>query len=257
MPRRDRRRGKNDDMGESSWMDTYADTITLLLTFFILLYSMSAVDSQKLKQLSEALQKSLKGSTDVTKVMDINDIKVDIDKAKKDVKDVKEVKDDLEKKVNNAIQNNNLNNVIKVRQEDRGIILQLDETILFDSGRDELKPTSIQALDTITTLVNGMDNDILVEGHTDNVPIHNSRFASNWDLSTARAVSVVSYFVEKKGIKPTRFAVKGYGEFKPLVDNSTPENRAINRRVDILIVDQKDDQSQQNKQTQDTKNQSK
>ncbi|MFR3072485.1 MAG: flagellar motor protein MotB, partial [Paeniclostridium sp.] len=199
-------------------------------------------------------QKSLKGSTDVTKVMDINDIKVDIDKAKKDVK---EVKDDLEKKVNNAIQNNNLNNVIKVRQEDRGIILQLDETILFDSGRDELKPTSIQALDTITTLVNGMDNDILVEGHTDNVPIHNSRFASNWDLSTARAVSVVSYFVEKKGIKPTRFAVKGYGEFKPLVDNSTPENRAINRRVDILIVDQKDDQSQQNKQTQDTKNQSK
>ena len=102
-----------------------------------------------------------------------------------------------------------------------------------------------------------MDNDILVEGHTDNVPIHNSRFASNWDLSTARAVSVVSYFVEKKGIKPTRFAVKGYGEFKPLVDNSTPENRAINRRVDILIVDQKDDQSQQNKQTQDTKNQSK
>ncbi|MFR9070003.1 MAG: flagellar motor protein MotB [Paraclostridium sp.] len=129
--------------------------------------------------------------------------------------------------------------------------------MLFDSGRDELKPTSIQALDTITTLVNGMDNDILVEGHTDNVPIHNSRFASNWDLSTARAVSVVSYFVEKKGIKPTRFAVKGYGEFKPLVDNSTPENRAINRRVDILIVDQKDDQSQQNKQTQDTKNQSK
>ena len=240
MPRRDRRRGKNDDMGESSWMDTYADTITLLLTFFILLYSMSAVDSQKLKQLSEALQKYLKGSTSMTKVMDINDIKVDIDKAKKDVKDVKEVKDDLEKKVNNAIQNNNLNNVIKVRQEDRGIILQLDETILFDSGRDELKPTSIQALDTITTLVNGMDNDILVEGHTDNVPIHNSRFASNWDLSTARAVSVVSYFVEKKGIKPTRFAVKGYGEFKPLVKNDTPEHRATNRRVDILIVEQKE-----------------
>ena len=123
--------------------------------------------------------------------------------------------------------------------------MQLDETILFDSGRDELKSTSIHALDTITTLVNGMDNDILVEGHTDNVPIHNSKFASNWDLSTARAVSVVRYFVEEKGVKPTRFAVKGYGEFKPLVDNSTPENRSINRRVDILIVDQKDDQSKQ------------
>ncbi|EPZ56627.1 ompA family protein [[Clostridium] sordellii ATCC 9714] len=108
------------------------------------------------------------------------------------------MKEDLEKKVNKAIANNNLNDSIKVRKEDRGIVLQLDETILFDSGRDELKPTSINALDTITTLANGVDNDILVEGHTDNVPIHNSRFASNWDLSTSRAVSVVSYFVEKK-----------------------------------------------------------
>ncbi|CEP44568.1 OmpA/MotB family protein [Paraclostridium sordellii] len=237
MPRIDKRRGKNDDMGGSSWMDTYADTITLLLTFFILLYSMSAVDSQKLKQLSKALQHSLGGgSTSISKVKDIDELKVDVDK------DAKEMKEDLEKKVNKAIANNNLNDSIKVRKEDRGIVLQLDETILFDSGRDELKSTSINALDTITTLANGVDNDILVEGHTDNVPIHNSRFASNWDLSTSRAVSVVSYFVEKKGMNPTRFSVKGYGEYKPLLDNSTPENRAINRRVDILIVDKKDDQ---------------
>ncbi|CEN21627.1 OmpA family protein [Paraclostridium sordellii] len=237
MPRRDKRRGKNDDMGESSWMDTYADTITLLLTFFILLYSMSAVDSQKLKQLSEALQESLGGgNTSVSQVKDLEELKVDVDK------DAKDMKEDLEQKVKKAIANNNLNDSIKVRKEDRGIVLQLDETILFDSGRDELKSTSINALDTITTLANGVDNDILVEGHTDNVPIHNTRFASNWDLSTARAVSVVSYFVEKKGMNPTKFSVKGYGEYKPLLDNSTPENRSVNRRVDILIVDKKDDQ---------------
>lgn len=252
MPRRDKRRGKNDDMGGSSWMDTYADTITLLLTFFILLYSMSAVDSQKLKQLSKALQHSLGGgSTSISKVKDIDELKVDVDK------DAKEMKEDLEKKVNKAIANNNLNDSIKVRKEDRGIVLQLDETILFDSGRDELKTTSINALDTITTLANGVDNDILVEGHTDNVPIHNSRFASNWDLSTARAVSVVSYFVEKKGMNPTRFSVKGYGEYKPLLDNSTPENRAINRRVDILIVDKKDDQQSNLEQQPKEQNQNK
>jgi chemotaxis protein MotB len=239
MPRRDKRRGKNDDMGESSWMDTYADTITLLLTFFILLYSMSAVDSQKLKQLSKALQQSLGGSTEVSKLENIDELKVDAEKVGKDAD---KIKDDLEKKVNKAIENNNLNSSIKVRKEGRGIVLQLDETILFDSGKDELKPSSIQALDTITKLINGMDNDILVEGHTDNVPIHNSRFDSNWDLSTARAVSVVSYFVEDKGINPTRISVKGYGEYKPLVDNTTPENRAINRRVDILIIDKKDGQ---------------
>ena len=167
------------------------------------------------------------------------------------------MKEDLEKKDNKAIANNNLNDSIKVRKEDRGIVLQLDETILFDSGRDELKPTSINALDTITTLANGVDNDILVEGHTDNVPIHNSRFASNWDLSTSRAVSVVSYFVEKKGMNPTRFSVKGYGEYKPLLDNSTPENRAINRRVDILIVDKKDDQQSNLEQQPKEQNQNK
>ena len=248
MSRRDRRRKKEDDVDTGSWLDTYADTITLLLTFFILLYSISAVDSQKLKQLSKALQGSLGGSTAVTELKNIDDLKVDVkDAAKAAAKDAKDTKEDLTKKVNEAINKNSLNNVIKVREEERGIVLQLDETILFDSGRDELKQTSIAALDTITKLVNDVDNDILVEGHTDNIPIHNSKFASNWDLSTARAVSVVSYFVETKGIKPTRFAVKGYGEFKPLVPNDTPENRSINRRVDILIVDQKDEGQPQTK----------
>lgn len=248
MSRRDRRRKKDDDVDTGSWLDTYADTITLLLTFFILLYSISAVDSQKLKQLSKALQGSLGGSTAVTELKNIDDLKVDVKDAAKDAaKDAKDTKEDLTKKVNEAINKNSLNNVIKVREEERGIVLQLDETILFDSGRDALKQTSIAVLDTITKLVNDVDNDILVEGHTDNIPIHNSRFASNWDLSTSRAVSVVSYFVENKGIKPTRFSVKGYGEFKPLVPNDTAENRSINRRVDILIVDQKDEGQPQTK----------
>ncbi len=233
MPRK-RRKSKDDDIG-GSWMDTYADTITLLLTFFILLYSISAVDSQKLKQLSKALQESLGGSTAVTELQNLDELKVDAGEGN-------ETKEDLVKKVNEAIKGNSLEEVIKVREEERGVILQLDETILFDSGKADLKESSIKALDTITTLVNSMENDILVEGHTDNVPIHNSQFASNWELSTERAVSVVRYFVGEKGVAPTRFSVKGYGEFKPLVDNSTPENRAINRRVDVLIVDQKDDQ---------------
>ena len=246
MPRK-RRKSKDDDIG-GSWMDTYADTITLLLTFFILLYSISAVDSEKLKQLSKALQESLGGSTAVTELQNIDDLKVNSG-------DSSEAKEDLVKKVNEAIKGNSLEDVIKVREEERGIILQLDETILFDSGKADLKESSIKALDTITKLVNSMDNDILVEGHTDNIPIHNSQFASNWELSTERAVSVVRYFVGEKGVAPTRFSVKGYGEFKPLVDNSTPENRAINRRVDVLIVNQKDDQQVQKTNEQKTNDQ--
>lgn len=253
MSRRDKRRGKGDDVETGSWIDTYADTITLLLTFFILLYSISAVDSQKLSKLSKALQSSLGGSTSIEKLEKLEDLKVEVGKPNLE-------KDDLAKKVNKAIQDNNLQDSVKVREEDRGIVLQLDENILYDSGKSDLKETSINALDTITKLVSDMDNDVLVEGHTDNVPIHNSQYASNWELSTARAVSVVRYFVENKQVPPTRFAVKGYAEFRPLVDNSTPENRSTNRRVDILIVDKKEKAKQEEQsqnpepqQSQDTK----
>lgn len=238
MSRRNRRRGKDDDVSTSSWMDTYADTITLLLAFFILLYSISAVDSQKLSELSKALQNSLGGNASIETVENINDLKVQVN-------DKILEKEDLAEKVNKAVQENNLQDVVKVREEDRGVVLQLDENILYDLGKADLKDTSIKALDTITKLVKDMDNDILVEGHTDSVPIHNSEYASNWELSTARAVSVVRYFVETKDVQPTRFAVKGYAEFRPLVDNSTPENRSTNRRVDILIVDKKEKIKQQ------------
>lgn len=246
MSRRDRRRGKGDDVETGSWLDTYADTITLLLTFFILLYSISAVDSQKLSKLSKALQSSLGGSTSIEKLENIEDLKVGVGKSNLE-------KEDLAKKVNKAVQDNNLQDSVKVREEDRGIVLQLDENILYDSGRADLKETSIKALDTITKLVKDMDNDVLVEGHTDNIPIHNSEYASNWELSTARAVSVVRYFVENKEVPPTRFAVKGYAEFRPLVDNDTPENRSTNRRVDILIVDKKEKAKQEGEETQQQK----
>lgn len=247
MPRRDKKKG--DDVETGSWMDTYADTITLLLTFFILLYSISAVDSQKLSNLSEALKDSLKGSTSIEKLESLENLKVDVNKEKESTKE------DLVKKVNKAVQDNNLQDVVKVREEDRGIVLQLDENILYDSGKADLKESSKNALDTITKIVNDMNNDVLVEGHTDNMPIHNAKYASNWELSTDRAVSVVRYFVENKDIPPTRFAVKGYAEYKPLVANDTPENRSENRRVDILIVDKKEKEVNEKKQIKENKDQ--
>lgn len=228
---RRKRRLEEDDINTDSWLATYSDTITLLLTFFILLYSMSVVDSEKLSELSQALKNSLSGSSEITSIEDIKDLEVQTGDSDYE---------DLSKKLNNIIEKNGLTEVIKIREEDRGIVLQLDETILFDSGRADLKDYSREVLETITTIINDTDNDVLVEGNTDNIPMNSEKFGSNWELSTARAVSVVRYFVETQNIDPTRFAVKGYGEYKPLVDNSTPENRSINRRVDILIVEQKE-----------------
>lgn len=230
-----RRKKKGDDVNTNGWMDTYADTITLLLTFFILLYSISAVDSEKLKQLNHALQHSLKGNTEVSEVKDLKDLEV---KTKEPESGNTEY-EDLAKKLNNTIEKNGLTEVIKLRKEDRGIVLQLDETILFEPGKADLKENNKEVLETITTIINEHDNDVLIEGHTDNVPMSNKEFASNWELSAARALSAVTYFVHDKQIDPMRFSVKGYGEYKPLVPNDTAENRAINRRIDILMVEQK------------------
>lgn len=225
-----RKKKKGDDINPNAWLDTYADTITLLLTFFILLYSMSSVDAKKLDELSDALQKSLKGDTNVEELVDIDQVATD------DKKNIEQKQEDLVKKLNETIEANSLADVIKVREEDRGVVLQLDETILFDPGKADLKTKSEKLLNMVTKIIKELPNDVLIEGNTDDVPMFNEEFQSNWELSTGRAVSVVKYFVSVKKLDPTKFSVKGYGEYKPLVKNNSVKNRSINRRVDILIV---------------------
>ena len=143
-------------------------------------------------------------------------------------------------KIQEIIDKNALTDSVKVREEDSGVVLQLSENVLFDLGKADLKPESIKVLDIISTLIPSISNEIMVQGHTDNIPISSGTYKLNWELSTARAITVLRYFIETKGFDPTRFSATGYGEYKPLVDNSTEENRAINRRVDILIVQQKE-----------------
>ncbi|WP_434798867.1 flagellar motor protein MotB [Terrisporobacter vanillatitrophus] len=225
-----RKKKKGDDINPNAWLDTYADTITLLLTFFILLYSMSSVDAKKLSELSDALQKSLKGDTNIEELVDIDQVATD------DKENIEQKQEDLVKKLNEAIEANSLTDVIKVREEDRGVVLQLDETILFDPGKADLKTKSEKLLNMVTKIIKELPNDVLIEGNTDDVPMFNEEFQSNWELSTGRAVSVVKYFVSVKKLDPTRFSVKGYGEYKPLVENNSAKNRSTNRRVDILIV---------------------
>ena len=225
-----RKKKKGDDINPNAWLDTYADTITLLLTFFILLYSMSSVDAKKLSELSYALQKSLKGNVKVEDIVDIDQLEVDTNETSD------QIQDDLIKKLNETIEANSFTDTVKIREEDNGVVLQLDETILFDSGKADLKKNSQKVLNMVTRIIKDLPNDVLIEGNTDDIPMNNEKFQSNWELSTARAVNVVKYFVSEKKINPTRFSVKGYGEYNPLVKNNSAKNRAINRRVDILIV---------------------
>ena len=152
--------------------------------------------------------------------------------------------EDLAAKLNEIIEKNSLTDEIKIREEERGIVLQVDESILFDSGKAEIKDSSIHVLDTIAKIIQETDNEIVAEGNTDNVPINSAAYRSNWELSTERALSIVRYLIENKNINPNRISLKGYGEFNPIVPNDTPENKAKNRRVDILVVEERESKTE-------------
>lgn len=230
-----RKRRKPDDINPNAWMDTYADTITLLLTFFILLYSFSTTDNEKLRLIAAALKGQVSGVP--MKLEDVPDITdQDIEQGIGEKSPYQILLEDIQE----IIDKNGLTETVKIREEDAGVVLQLSESILFDLGKSDLKADSTPILEVISGLIPSIENEIMVQGHTDNIPISSGTYESNWELSTSRAVNVVKYFIETKGFDPTRFSATGYGEYRPLVDNTTEENRAINRRVDILIVQQKE-----------------
>ncbi|WP_194190912.1 OmpA family protein [Clostridium chrysemydis] len=234
---RKKKKPESEGLKGDEWLGTYSDMVTLLLTFFILLYSMSSVDSEKLKQLSKAFNQVMVGTKgDSILQYDLYDGEVPLVGGESDNKDISDTAQSMYKGVKEFVKDNNLSDTVDITEDERGVILQLKDSILFQTGESKLKPESKDILNKINTLLKSVPNSIVVEGHTDNVPIHNSEYDSNWDLSTARAVTVVRYFIEEKGENPSRFSASGYGEYKPLVANNSDDNRSKNRRVNILIV---------------------
>ncbi|PRR77525.1 Motility protein B [Clostridium liquoris] len=240
MARRKRRSGGSTDGGPSGneWMNTYADTMTLLLTFFILLYSFSSVDAQKFQQVASAFQSVLSGNSGET-IFDFNMKNGDVPLVGETTKMGTATggrENELYDKVRDYVEKNKLQDSVKIKNDSKGVILELNNSILFETGQSQIKSNSIPILDKLNSLIASFPNSIIVEGHTDNVPIKNYQYDSNWELSTARAVNVLRYFVEVKNQNPARFTAAGYGEFKPIYPNDTEEHRAKNRRVNIVIV---------------------
>ncbi len=224
----------------ATWLDTYCDTVTLLMTFFVLLYSMSSLDSEKIKQLSNAFNQVMAGKS-ASSILEYNLYDGEVPLVGGESKYEAQTTDQSTSQqtydeVNEYVQDNQLNDVLSIVQDERGIILQMKDSILFETGEANLKPESKAILDKVSDLIATMPNNIIIEGHTDNVPIKTSQFDSNWELSGTRAIKVLRYFTETKNLSPDRFSASGYGEQKPVTGNSTEEERALNRRVNILIV---------------------
>jgi chemotaxis protein MotB len=231
MARKRRRETSGDEIRGDEWMATFSDTITLLLTFFILLYSFSTIDQQKWQSIATSLQSVLTGkeSNGIMKnTSPVQTIPSNIEN--------KSNMDEIYERVKKFIEENKLGTTVEIKEDDRGVILQLRDSILFESGKADVLPESKSLLDKLGNLIKTVPNNIIVEGHTDNVPINTYKFQSNWDLSASRAVNVVKFFIDQENVNAARFTASGYGEYRPIVDNSTAENRAKNRRVNILIV---------------------
>jgi chemotaxis protein MotB len=235
---RRRRNQEESSSSQQSWLLTYSDVITLVLCMFVMLYSFSTIDMQKFQQLVASLNQSLSGVLDGGKIIDINDLDnfpIDEDDEDRENIDKEDELYETYQKLVGLIREYGLEDSIYIGIETKGIEIRFRDNILFDSGKADLKPSAFEFLEKVTLILKEIDNEILVEGHTDNVPMNTIQFPSNWELSAGRAISVVKYFVDK-GIEPERLGALGYGEFRPIATNSTPEGRQANRRVNIIVL---------------------
>jgi chemotaxis protein MotB len=189
---------KKSEVGElgrpaPAWMVSYSDLVTQLLTFFIMLFALSAAATE--------------------------------DQLKK-----------IKEKIDNYVVQNHLEKFVstKITQKE-GLVVTFSEKYMFDSGKADIYPEAKEVIKNIAALLVDEPNRIAIEGHTDNTPINTPEFPSNWELSTKRAVNVLKYLLEELKFDPKRLTAAGYGEWHPVAPNDTPENKAKNRRVDLIV----------------------
>jgi len=219
--------------GAPAWMSTFSDMTTLLLTFFILLISMATFDPVKIANLMDSMQGAF-GIMETFPTIPIHPI-VDIPKKTGDEQKKKQSLKDAEK-IKSVIQDKKLDEAVKVEVTEKGIAILLRDPVGFASGSADLKDQGKDILKDISDVIKSNPSlKVRVEGHTDDVPIHSSRYRSNWELSSARSLSVVQLLSEQTGIQPQNMSAVGYGEYRPMVANTSPENRSKNRRIQIFV----------------------
>lgn len=224
------------------YLVTYADLITLLLAFFIILYAMSSVDQNKFDAFSESLSMAFhKGTPTIVDLDGTFNKNARKEVTKEELKTMKEARESnkleqAKQKVEKEIQSKNLEENVKVTLDKEGLHIVLKNEILFASGEANVKPEMKNILKQISHIVSTVENPVIISGHTDNYPIRTAMYPSNWELSSARAVSVLREMVENNPtLKAERFAASGYGEYHPVAENKTEEGRQQNRRVEILV----------------------
>ena len=237
-----RRRRKYLDQRQSDnherWLVSYADFITLLFAFFVVMYALSTVSEGKYRVLGESLINAF-GSKAVERIpaavpplsMNLPPRRIAGESQLKQREQMRGIAHDILKVLDSLVRDGQ----VKVTQSNRGISVEINASVLFASGQAQLRPESGRALQQVARVLAATQQGIQVEGYTDNAPISTPQFPSNWELSAARAASVARLFIDY-GVAEQRLSVVGYGPNRALMPNDTPENRARNRRVEVMIL---------------------
>jgi len=215
-------------------MATFSDMVTLLMCFFILLLAMSTIDPAKFNTVASSFQNAFSGVLEsFPNVLITKDVY--IPRMGGDQQN-KRMAIDAANKVKTAVKKEGMDEAIKVQVTESGIAIKLADPVGFESGSADLSPQLHGVLRDIAEIINDAPTSLIrVEGHTDNVPIRSARFPSNWELSSARALNIVRFMAHTGGVDPSRMSAIGYGEYRPVVPNTTPENRRTNRRIEIYV----------------------
>ena len=239
------------------WLVSYADFITLLFAFFVVMYAISSINEGKYRVLSDSLVSAFQEKQTSDKLIYMGQRQSEIlsgtgkpigksvpqrsaeeanPAVKKETEEMKQIARNVQTAMSSLVEQGQ----VRVTRSPRGIMVEINASTLFPSGDATLQPNSAQALAAVAQVLSQVDNPIQVEGHTDNIPIRSLAFPSNWELSSARAGSVVRLLTEA-GLPPNRLVAIGYADNKPVDTNATVEGRSRNRRVNVLILNSMDD----------------
>lgn len=255
-----KKREEEPPKGAPAWQSTFADLMNLLLCFFVMLFAMSSIDQQKFEAIAASFNDSysifsgganaigdgILISNGVSQLNELDDYMFNMgksadsnteeDKWEEIEQEQLKESESLSEIIEEVLEEQNLEGAVDVDFTSQYVSLTLNGALLFDSGSAEIKADSKPVLDKIGMILRKYGKSTIeIEGHTDNVPIHTARFANNDELSSARALSVFDYLVKNSGLNPASVKHSGRGEYVPVADNSSPEGRSQNRRVEIKI----------------------
>jgi chemotaxis protein MotB len=240
MMRRARKKFDEEPENHERWLISYADFITLLFAFFVVMYAVSSVNEGKYKVFSNALGEafSLQAGAPPVQMEAPSAVKLPNPVAKRRAEALRRERERLTRlarDLSSTLAPLVKEGKVRVTQDSRGVSVEINASVLFDPGAARLTPESDQALRAVAELLKDDPHAVQVEGHTDNQPISNASFPSNWELSAVRASAVVRLFIDS-GVAGTRLTAVGHGDNLPVADNASPEGRARNRRVAITIL---------------------